>query len=343
VIGGLAAGLAFMIPGAIVMTGLGFVAASLQDQIQEPDSLPNAVASCASAVGVALVFIAVKGLIAKCVEGPKLGTICFVTGALCTVVKPQPAWMNPALILVGGLSTVLAPVPRKGDVQESKDPGRTGCSFYGGAFIFFLYFVLAGFTLYDDAVDHGWLIPFLTAGMFVWGGGPVVLPMLMTVLTPTFIDHTIFLTGIALAEMMPGPVFNMSCFLGVQLSLAAGVPWPLGTLACWLCLSGPGVTLTFGAMPLWQKLRSFDAYSKALPGLNAAAVGLLLSTVFTVYTALEDRSPWPAGSQALALVSYAAIEHCKVSVPIVVLVAGLAGAAWAAAGNPTFGPAPAAP
>merc|ERR1712087_977519 len=105
----------------------------------------------------------------------------------------------------------------------------------------------------------------------------------MTVLTPGWIGQTIFLTGIALSEMMPGPVFNLSCFLGVQSSLANGFPWPMGTLLCWLALMGPGAVLTFGAMPLWNKLRSFEAYSRALPGLNAAAVGLLLSTVFSVY------------------------------------------------------------
>ena len=50
-------------------------------------------------------------------------------------------------------------------------------------------------------------------GMFVWGGGPVVLPMLMTFLTPSWISPTIFLAGISFAEMMPGPVFNISCIL----------------------------------------------------------------------------------------------------------------------------------
>merc|ERR1719195_103967 len=111
---------------------------------------------------------------------------------------------------------------------------------------------------------------------------------------------------------MPGPVFNMSCFLGVQLSLAAGFPVALGTLLCWFGLIGPGVVLTFGAMPLWNKLRSFEVYSHALPGLNAAAVGLLLSTVMNVYHALEQRSPWIAGSRAVALLAYCAMDLCKI-------------------------------
>ena len=41
----------------------------------------------------------------------------------------------------------------------------------------------------------------------------MVLPMLMTFLTPSWISPTIFLAGISFAEMMPGPVFNISCAL----------------------------------------------------------------------------------------------------------------------------------
>merc|ERR1712222_207658 len=83
-------------------------------------------------------------------------------------------------------------------------------------------------------------------------------PLTSTAHGDPFIDKTIFLTGIALAEMMPGPVFNMACFLGVQLALNNGFNWIAGTFLAWLCLVGPGVTLTFGAMPLWNRLRDFQ-------------------------------------------------------------------------------------
>jgi len=326
--GGLASGLMFMFPGLIIMTCLGFAAHSLKEQVEEPKSAANAVAIACSAVGVALVFAAVTGLVKKCAQGKLLGVICFGTAAACVVVSPPPAWMNPALIILGGAITAVFPVPSSGQENTEEPAGKVGLSTAAAVGIFILYFIVAAWTIYDDAVDHGWLIPFLTAGMFVWGGGPVVLPMLMTVLTPTWIQQTIFLTGIALAEMMPGPVFNMAAFLGVQLALANGFPWPAGTLLAWFGLIGPGVILIFGAMPLWNQLRSFKAYSRALPGLNAAAVGLLVSTVFTVYTALEQRSPWPAGSRAVALCAYAAVEMVKADVPSVVVLAGLAGWLW---------------
>mmetsp|Transcript_123300 Transcript_123300/g.195532 ORF Transcript_123300/g.195532 Transcript_123300/m.195532 type:complete len:97 (-) Transcript_123300:375-665(-) len=91
---------------------------------------------------------------------------------------------------------------------------------------------------------------------------------------------------------------------------------------------GPGILLIFGAMPLWEKLRNFEVYSKALPGLNAAAVGLLIPTVFLVYDTLETRSPWKVGSRAMVCASYYAIEIAKTNVPLTVVVAGLLGFAW---------------
>ena len=38
--------------------------------------------------------------------------ICFFTGAICLLVHPAPAWLNPTLIFVGGLTTIIYPVPR---------------------------------------------------------------------------------------------------------------------------------------------------------------------------------------------------------------------------------------
>mmetsp|Transcript_8138 Transcript_8138/g.17749 ORF Transcript_8138/g.17749 Transcript_8138/m.17749 type:complete len:428 (-) Transcript_8138:167-1450(-) len=334
VLGGLVSGFSFLLPGAILLTLLGFGASSLQDEVEDPKSTANAVAAACSAVGVALVFIAVTGLVKKQVEGAKKGMICFVAASILLVWQPAPQWLNPALILVGGAITAVLPVSDSSNGTSLPPGGRTGLPVAAAIFIFILYMVVASWTIYDNISDRGWLIPFLTAGMFVWGGGPVVLPMLMVSLckeTPgeaPWVSQNIFLMGIAIAEMMPGPVFNLSCFLGVQLALKSGMHWLVGTTLAWLGLVGPGVVLIFGAIPLWDKLRGLRVYQNALPGLNAAAVGLLVQTIFIVYAAMEKKSPWPAGSRAVALCSYAAVDIMKINVPAVVVVAGLAGFLW---------------
>lgn len=332
ILGGLVSGNAFFLPGAIFLAVLGFVFHKVREEIDNPKSAANGIAIGCSAVGVALVFIAISGLIKKQVmdtaDPKKLGLICFGTGMTMMIVNPAPAWLNPGLIFLGGAITAIFPVGKVDkSVVDARD--KTGCPVIIGVAIFVLYLAVAAFTVWKDThKDIGFVMPFLTAGMFVWGGGPVVLPMLMTYLTPEWINPTVFLAGISFAEMMPGPVFNISCFLGIQLALNNGWPWFAGMAACWLGLMGPGITLIFGAVPLWDKLRNFEFYSKALPGLNAAAVGLLLPTVFLVYNTLEERSPWQIGSRALAVGAYYAIEVAKQNVPMIVVIAGFLGFLW---------------
>lgn len=348
ILGGLVTGFCFMLPGAIFLSILGFVSSYVSDQVTKPASPANAVALGCSAVGVALVFIAIAGLIKKQVyeagNPVKLGAICCFTGAVCVVVKPAPAWLNPLLIFVGGAVTAVTPLDRELDTKAASDTGKSSLPVGAAIFIFVVYFAVAAFTIWKDTTDKGFVMPFLTAGMFVWGGGPVVLPMLMNYLTmrgqdcgpsgpacgaaDSWIDPTIFLAGISFAEMMPGPVFNISCFLGIQLALNNGMHWLAGIAVCWVGLMGPGITLIFGAYTLWDELRKHRVYQRALPGLNAAAVGLLLPTMFLVYDTLQDRSPWKPGTQFMVVIAYYFIEMAKVNVPMVVVGAGLAGLAW---------------
>jgi chromate transporter len=363
VIGGLVAGFAFLLPGFFGMTGLGFLAHQLKDQVKDPHSVTSGVAQACSCVGVALVFKAVTDLVVKCgkTPGPKTSAICVLVAATCMLVSPAPPYLNPLLIFLGGMATIASPLGGAAANKELPAGGKVGLGVYAGLFIFLLYFLMTPVCLWMDGqkdadgrpyvevmgLNIGWLAAFLTAGMFVWGGGPVVLPMLMIALVDPnasssaelghgFVSATVFLTGIAIAEMMPGPVFNMSCFLGVQIALNLDFPWVLGTVLAWACLVGPGVGLTFGAMPLWDKLRSNAWYKKALPGLNAAAVGLLLSTLFVVYNKLEARAAemhFVNQSRALVLLAYAFVSMQSKSadhlVPLVVLVAAALGVAWA--------------
>ena len=45
----------------------------------------------------------------------------------------------------------------------------------------------------------------------------------------------------------------------------------------------PGVLMLYGILPFWGNLRTNQAYRRALPGLMAAAVGLVVMAVFHMY------------------------------------------------------------
>ncbi|CAN0563276.1 unnamed protein product, partial [Laminaria digitata] len=50
-------------------------------------------------------------------------------------------------------------------------------------------------------------------------------------------------------QALPGPLFNLSAYLG---AVYRGVP---GAFIGWLGLFGPGVSLIFGFLPFWGRVR----------------------------------------------------------------------------------------
>ena len=129
-------------------------------------------------------------------------------------------------------------------------------------------------------------------GISIYGGGQVVLPMLQE----EFVDrsgygnHTVggslgeqpidpetFAFGLALAQSMPGPLFNFSAFLGAATAdLAGGV---LGFLG----LFGPGILLIYAVMPFWEAARQRAWVRCALVGMNASSIGLVFAACVSLF------------------------------------------------------------
>ena len=353
-----------------------------------------------------LVFIAISGLIKKQVfeagnnvilgaaswpstASSGLLEVCFFTGATCLLVHPAPAWLNPSLIFLGGLVTIIFPVPwhpspdtvsfsggarfrdqarqRHRQVRDASGPRhrhlppvarqrwpliasevrRSGCLHH-----------LEGYlrSRLDHAFPHrghvrlGWrpcgvadahdllgacldLSHDLLGRHFLCGddaraGVQHLLPPVLRRLGSRFEAFSAF----SWLSMLVGTGFRASRCAGQA-------------LRCFEMLSShssrglmlPGITLIFGAYTLWDvprmdiksmRLRncensgststrcqvgpSFPALCASEAGLNAAAVGLLVPTMFVVYDTLQERSPWQSGSRALVVLAYYFIELMKV-------------------------------
>ena len=130
------------------------------------------------------------------------------------------------------------------------------------------------------------LAGFYEAGSLVFGGGHVVLPLLNDVLVePGLVPESAFRTGYGFAQAIPGPVFAVAAFLGGQFGGFGGlVLGILGTIAIFL----PGVLLVMAVMPLSAVFARNQAYKAALAGVNAAVVGLLGATAFSLFFQLWE-------------------------------------------------------
>jgi chromate transporter len=112
-----------------------------------------------------------------------------------------------------------------------------------------------------------------------------------------------FYQGLALAQSLPGPLFNFAAFLG---GVYKGVPGAfLGKKAFFhlrnqhlsylkppfvidsegaIGIFGPGVLLIFAAMPFWAKLRSTQWFVVVVQGLNSTAMGLIGAACVILFT-----------------------------------------------------------
>jgi len=164
-------------------------------------------------------------------------------------------------------------------------------------------------------------------GALVYGGGPIVLPMIQLSLVDEaglLTEHQ-FLAGLGVSQAMPGPNFNIAAYLGAQAATTAGAAPLLGSLACWLGIFTPGVLLIFGVMPFAEAVWAASWYKRLLPGVNAAAVGIIGSSVFTMYAKTLVNSPFPAYSTGIAILGFVGVRVLQVLAPFVVIAGGLAG------------------
>ena len=113
----------------------------------------------------------------------------------------------------------------------------------------------------------------------MFGGGHVVLPLLEQALVPSgWIDLQQFLAGYGAAQAMPGPMFSFAAFLGFDLQ--PGLQGIAGSVMALIALFFPSFLLVGGLLPFWGDLGRLAPMRRALLGINAAVVGILLAALF---------------------------------------------------------------
>ena len=164
------------------------------------------------------------------------------------------------------------------------------------------------------------------AGALVFGGGHVVLPLLEADTVQTgLVARDTFLAGYGLAQAVPGPLFTFAAFLGTAAPTPGGVA---GGMLALMAVFLPSALILFGALPFWDRLRTWGPARSALDGINAAVVGLLVAVL---YDPVATAAIFGPRDVAAALVAYLLLEVWKVAPWIVVVGFGAAGAAlgWA--------------
>lgn len=163
---------------------------------------------------------------------------------------------------------------------------------------------------------------FLKAGVFVYGGGYVIIPFVQQEVVERlqWMKAATFVDGLSLSQIAPGPIVNVSAFVGYQV---AGVS---GAILAALSIFLPAFLLIVGAATLMDWIRQSREVQAVVKGINAAVVGAILgATIPLVRAAVVDLF-----SALLVILVFALQWRYRVSTPWLIVGAAVVGLVVAA-------------
>jgi chromate transporter len=150
----------------------------------------------------------------------------------------------------------------------------------------------------------------LRIDVFAFGGGFASVPVMLheVVNARHWMDMRVFMDGIAMGQVTPGPIVITATFIGYQV---AGI---LGALLATVAIFFPSFIILTLVVPHFDRMKANPWFQRAMRGILASFIGLLLAV--TVKFALA--APWTPVSALLAGVAFTALMF-KVDVPWVVV------------------------
>ena len=267
--GALAAWLGFTTPSAIILILFGYGYSVYSDVI------PFGVIHGLKIFAVAIVAQAIWTMGLTFCKDVKCILITVAVGFLI-ILSPTPLFQFFAIILSGVIGAFVFTVSAKNEISNFKYLIKIRFALVLLASFFIFLFLFPILVNVSDNPFLSVIDSFYRAGSLVFGGGHVVLPLLQAEIVSTgFVSNEAFLAGYGAAQAMPGPLFTFAAYLGtVSDSYPNGF---FGGLIALLAIYLPSFFLVIGVLPFWHKLRKIMIFRKAIIGINAAVVGILIA------------------------------------------------------------------
>ncbi|KAI8813445.1 chromate transporter-domain-containing protein, partial [Cladochytrium replicatum] len=179
---------------------------------------------------------------------------------------------------------------------------------------------------------------FYFTGSIIFGGGPVVVPLLQGYgVENAWLTVPEFLIGYAIINILPGPMFNFAALCGALALRSSTGSSVLGAFLAWFGIFAPGLIIQTAILPMWARYSSLRTSQIVFKGVNAAAAGLVFSATYLLsQTAIDAK---PLGNHPLYVVvtavSFVAVGFLKMPAPVVIVLGGAVGILeWLANGMP---------
>jgi len=271
-LGGLAAWVGFTLPSALLMIAFSYGHSFIGGRVG--NGLLHGLQLAAVAIVAQAVLAMQKSL------APDRIRIALSVGAtaLALFLPPQVATIAPIVIgAAAGLLILRSGEETSSDLADLRMPKSIGAA---SAFAFLL--LLLGLPILARVFATSWIdvfSAFYQTGALVFGGGHVVLPLLEdAVVARGWVTQQSFLAGYGAAQVLPGPLFSFGAYLGASVR-----PTPSPILFGLLGLVGifaPGMLAMAAVLPFWSAVRGNQSMRRAIKGINASVVGILVAALF---------------------------------------------------------------
>ena len=248
----------------------------------------------------------------------RTGIVVMILAGVLSYFIRSPFFYPAALIVAG----VITAFKYKAQPKEAKIPIQISWA----NFILWAGVLILAAAL--GAVTHNLPIRlfenFYRNGSLIFGGGQVLTPLLYTefVELKHYLTSREFLSGYAIAQSIPGPVFSFSAYIGALSMKGSGIGGQIaGALVSAAGIFLPGTFLIFFVIRFWESLKKFRAVRASLEGISAASSGLVAAAAVFLFQPLDNAF----ATYAFTIGTFALLTFTKIPSGIVILIGLLLG------------------
>lgn len=217
----------------------------------------------------------------------KTGLMLMMVAAILSYFIQTP-FVFPAILLGAGLLTALKYKNQPKEEKKKIVVPWANFMLWIGVLVFAA--VLGGLT---KSLPVRLFENFYRNGSLIFGGGQVLTPLLYTEFVQyapkQYLSPEEFLSGYAVAQSLPGPVFSFSSYIGALAMREYGIGGELlGALMASFGIFLPGTFLIFFVIRFWESLKKYRGVRASLEGITAASSGLVVASAVILFQPLEN-------------------------------------------------------
>lgn len=208
------------------------------------------------------------------------GWTFLVISTILAYMYPSP-YMTPVLIVCGGVASSL-------NFKKHEKMEKAEIRIKWRPIIFWISVLITAAIIgkITNSLPVRLFENFYRNGSLVFGGGQVLIPILYNefVEFKHYLTEQEFLAGMALTQVVPGPVFSIATFVGsVSLQTHGWFGQIVGGFVATAGIFLPGTFFIFFAYPFWDQLKRYRGIRASLEGIHAASCGLTIAAAISLF------------------------------------------------------------